>query len=173
MRLSPTQRWEVRLLLEKGYQPLDADLTAIAALATTPYGRAFLTYADEAAFKAAVNLEAGTDFLTPAAIAALYRSSVSTDKGDANATLTAGTSERTSIWSTPLTVDRTVTLAGATNGDRFRVVRTAASTGTAVLNVGVGPLRVMGPAEWCDVEYTGAAWILTAAGALTDILLLG
>ncbi len=42
-------------------QPLDADLTAIAALATTAFGRAFLALADEAAFKAAVNLEVGTD----------------------------------------------------------------------------------------------------------------
>lgn len=31
------------------YQPLDADLTAIAALATTPYGRAILTAASAAA----------------------------------------------------------------------------------------------------------------------------
>lgn len=44
------------------YQPLDSDLTAIAALTTTTYGRALLTQADEAAFKATVNLEAGTDF---------------------------------------------------------------------------------------------------------------
>jgi hypothetical protein len=43
------------------YQPLDGDLTAIAALATTAYGRGFLVYADEAAFKAGVNLEIGTD----------------------------------------------------------------------------------------------------------------
>lgn len=44
------------------YQPLDSDLTAIAALTTTSFGRAFLAFADEAAFKAGVNLEAGTDF---------------------------------------------------------------------------------------------------------------
>ena len=44
------------------FQPLDSDLTAIAALTTTTFGRAFLAFADEAAFKAGVNLEAGTDF---------------------------------------------------------------------------------------------------------------
>jgi hypothetical protein len=43
------------------YQPLDSDLTAIAALTTTSYGRALLALADEAALKAAVNLEIGTD----------------------------------------------------------------------------------------------------------------
>lgn len=48
--------------LSSVYQPLDSDLTAIAALTTTSYGRALLALADEAAFKAAVNLEAGTDF---------------------------------------------------------------------------------------------------------------
>lgn len=47
------------------YQPLDSDLTAIAALTTTAFGRALLTYASEATFKAAVNLEANTDFYAP------------------------------------------------------------------------------------------------------------
>ena len=47
------------------YQPLDDDLTAIAALATLAYGRALLTYGSEALFKAAVNLEANTDFYAP------------------------------------------------------------------------------------------------------------
>lgn len=37
-----------------GCQPLDADLTAISALTTTSYGRAFLTLANDAAFKAAI-----------------------------------------------------------------------------------------------------------------------
>lgn len=43
------------------YQPLDSDLTAIAALTTTTYGRALLTQADEAALLATINLEIGTD----------------------------------------------------------------------------------------------------------------
>ena len=37
-------------------QPLDSDLTAIAALSTTSYGRAFLTLADAAAARAAAGL---------------------------------------------------------------------------------------------------------------------
>lgn len=44
------------------YQPLDDDLTAIAAVATTSYGRAFLALANEAAFEAYVNMEEGTDY---------------------------------------------------------------------------------------------------------------
>ena len=38
------------------YQPEDADLTAIAALATTPFGRGLLTLANQAALKAAVGV---------------------------------------------------------------------------------------------------------------------
>jgi len=38
------------------YQPLDSDLSAIAALATTSYGRALLTLANQAALKAATGI---------------------------------------------------------------------------------------------------------------------
>jgi len=38
------------------YQPLDSDLTAIAALATTSYGRALLTLANQNALKAATGI---------------------------------------------------------------------------------------------------------------------
>lgn len=45
------------------YQGLDSDLTSIAALATTSFGRSFLTQASAATVRAALDLEAGTDFL--------------------------------------------------------------------------------------------------------------
>lgn len=38
------------------YQPLDSDLTAIAALLTTPYGRGLLTLANQAALRAATGI---------------------------------------------------------------------------------------------------------------------
>lgn len=44
-----------------GYQPLDADLTALAALTTSGWGRGLLQYGSEATFKAGVNLEIGVD----------------------------------------------------------------------------------------------------------------
>lgn len=44
-----------------GKQDLDSNLTAIAALTTTTFGRNALTDADEASFKSRVNLEIGTD----------------------------------------------------------------------------------------------------------------
>lgn len=55
----------INTALVASYQPLDADLTAIAAVTTAAYGRNILTYASEAAFKAGVNLEASTDFYAP------------------------------------------------------------------------------------------------------------
>jgi hypothetical protein len=42
------------------YQPLDADLTAIAALTTTAYGRAFLALADQAATMALLSSASAT-----------------------------------------------------------------------------------------------------------------
>lgn len=89
------------------------------------------------------------------------------DNGDAAVTLTVGTSEETQRWNTPLTAARAVTLSttGAHEGARFRIVRTAAATGAFTLDVGTGPLRALAAGQWCDVEYTGTAWVLTAAGA--------
>lgn len=40
---------------DAAYQPLDSDLTALAAIATTPFGRAQLAYSDSAAATAALN----------------------------------------------------------------------------------------------------------------------
>lgn len=93
---------------------------------------------------------------------------VSADKGNADATLTVGTSEETSRWATPLTANRAVTLSttGAYNGAVFWVVRTAAATGAFNLNVGTGPLKALAAGQWCKVEYNGSAWMLTAFGSL-------
>ena len=102
-------------------------------------------------------------------LAAASSGSVSADKGDAAATLTVGVSEATSIWATAITADRAVALSttGARNGDRLRIVRTASATGAFDLNVGTGPLKAMDTAgSFCDVEYNGSAWVLTAYGVL-------
>lgn len=95
--------------------------------------------------------------------------SVSADKGNAGATLTVGSSEQTNVWNTAITADRAVTLSttGAYNGAKFRIVRTANATGSFNLNVGTGPLKAMGTAgSFCEVEYDGSAWVLTAYGTL-------
>jgi hypothetical protein len=47
--------------LVSGYQPLDSDLTAIAALSTTNYGRGLLTLSDAAALRSNAGLVIGTN----------------------------------------------------------------------------------------------------------------
>lgn len=54
--------------VDSGFQPLDSDLTAIAALTTTSFGRAFLALADAAATRTAIGLALGTDIYSKAAI---------------------------------------------------------------------------------------------------------
>lgn len=93
---------------------------------------------------------------------------VSADVGDAAVTLTAGVSETTQYWATPLTANRAVTLSatGAWNGASFRIVRTTSATGASTLDVGTGPLKSLAVGEWCDVERRASAWMLTGFGTL-------
>lgn len=89
--------------------------------------------------------------------------------GNNNVTLTAGAAQKVILFNAPITAARTVTLstANAQNGDSFRIVRTAACTGAFSINVGTSPLKALTAAgQWCDVTYTGAAWVLTAYGDL-------
>ncbi len=106
---------------------------------------------------------AGYGILPSAEIRAL-----SADVGDASATLTVGTSERTQRWATTLTADRTATLSttGAYTGARFRIVRTEAASGLFSLQIASASATILrlNRAQWCDVEYTGSAWIVVATG---------
>lgn len=93
---------------------------------------------------------------------------MSADKGDADATLTVGTSERTARWSTTLTADRTCTLAltPVWQGARFTIFRGELATGNFALSVVANSLRLarLAPGEWCTVEWNGTAWTLTGSG---------
>lgn len=95
---------------------------------------------------------------------------MSADKGDASATLTVGTSERTQRWATALTAERTATLSttGAYTGARMRIERLETATGAFSLEVLVGTTRLLrlAPGQWCEAEYTGTTWIITAFGDL-------
>jgi len=95
--------------------------------------------------------------------------SVSADRGNVGVTVTWQQDASTQIFNTALTADRAVTLSttNAQAGARFRIVRGAGATGAFNLNVGTGPLKALAAAgQWCDVEYSGTAWVLTASGSL-------
>ena len=87
---------------------------------------------------------------------------------DSDATLTPFASYTTNIWQSPLTTNRTVTLSstGAVSGVKFRIVRKASATGAFTLSVGSGPLKALSAGQWCDVEWDGSTWQLTAFGSL-------
>lgn len=70
-----------------GKQPLDSDLTAIAALSTTAFGRAFLTMADAAATKTALSLVKGDVGLGNVDNTADANKPVSTAQAAADATI--------------------------------------------------------------------------------------
>jgi len=93
---------------------------------------------------------------------------VSADAGNAAASYDRNSLYRTLRYATPITADRAVSLSTTNmgNGDKLRVVRTTAATGAFNVNVGTGPLKALAAGQWCDVEFNGSAWMLTAFGSL-------
>lgn len=91
---------------------------------------------------------------------------VSSNYGDVGATLTWTSSATTNRWNSTLTSDKVVTLSttNAINGAKFKIVRTGG--GAFNLIVGTGPLKNLAANQWCEVEYDGSAWILSAYGTL-------
>lgn len=81
-------------------------------------------------------------------------------------TLTVGTNNKTEIFSTALTANRTVTLStsNATNGNRFRVVR--ASTCTGAFNLTVNGVALTAAGQWIEFMFDGTAWVEIASGTL-------
>ena len=121
----------------------DADLTAIAALTTTAYGRAFLEVADEATFKALVNLEIGTD---------VQAYDADTLKADTADTLTAG-------------FDSSDYAAGTKSSGTYTP---AASDGNFQVATNGGAHTLAPPATSCSIviHYTnnGSAGAITTSG---------
>lgn len=92
--------------------------------------------------------------------------SVGDDVGDAGTTLTWGKSALTQVFATAIAAPRTVTLSttGAVNGAKYRIVRQATATGASAISV--GGLKNLAVGQWCDVEFNGTAWFLSAFGSL-------
>jgi hypothetical protein len=137
--------------LAAGYQPLDSDLTAIAALTTTSYGRAFLALADAAAARTALALgtaatAATGDFDAAGAAAAAQAASQPLDSD-----LTAIAALTTTTFGRAL-----LALADAA------ALRTAAGLGTAATHAAT------------DFDTSGAAASAqSAAEAYADGLVVG
>lgn len=72
------------------YQPLDDDLTAIAAIATTAYGRSLLTLANAAALKAATGIVEGLPLNGGTVTGNITRSGLGTHLYHADAAMTSG-----------------------------------------------------------------------------------
>lgn len=111
-------------------QPLDADLTAIAALTTTTFGRNALTYADAAAARTAQGLVIGTDVQA-------YDADLSS-LASASGTNTIYYRSGASTWS-PVTIGTNLTFSGGTlsatgggGGGSGDVTGPASSTDNAV-----------------------------------------
>jgi YVTN family beta-propeller protein len=101
-----------------GYQPLDSDLTAIAALPTTTYGRAFLTLAGQAALAALVQ----TPFWF----------------GVGCATVTVGTGP----YAVAVTPSGAYAYVPNNASNSVSVIRTSDNTVVATVTVGTGPIGV-------------------------------
>lgn len=89
---------------------------------------------------------------------------ITSDNGDASATLTVGTSYVDQRWASSLSAERTATLAtaGAWQGARFHVQREEAAGGGFSLTVQVGStvLIRLAPGQWADLEFNGTTWLV-------------
>lgn len=155
--------------LDGVYQPLDSDLTAIAALTTTSYGRAFLALADAAAARTAVglgNVDNTSDATKNAAAATLT-----------NKTLTApdingGTVDNITslgIRSSGAAFDLQMASAEVFTGNRVLswVLGNAARTITVTANASIGGTNTGDQTITLtgDITGTGTASFATTIGA--------
>ena len=98
------------------------------------------------------------------------RQGVSSDRGNNSVTLTYLDSP-TQYFNTALTTARAVTLPtmDLSKNHRFRVVRGASASGAFNLTVTDGTTTfkaLTASSQWCEVEWDGSAWRLTANGSL-------
>lgn len=133
------------------YQPLDSDLTAIAALTTTSFGRAVLALADAAALRTAAGL--GT---------------LATQSGTFS-----GTSSGTNTGDQSLPTRASLGL-DTTDNPQFAGVNVGAATDTTITRTGAGDIAVEGHGIYRDAGTDvpvadGGTGASTASGARTNL----
>lgn len=161
-------------------QPLDSDLTAIAALATTSYGRAFLALADAAAGRTALGLgtaalSASGDFDAAGAAAAAQAASQPLDSDlTAIAALTTTSFGRSVLAAANAAA--LATLAGVGTGDSPQVaaLNVGHASDTTITRTGAGDIAVEGNALYRaggpDVPVTdGGTGASSASAARTNL----
>lgn len=135
------------------YQPLDADLTAISALATTAYGRDLLVQVDAAAVRAYIGVGAGSGTVTSVGLV-----------GTANQITVSGASPITTSGSFTLSFPAGgVTLPGTTTGTFSGALTGNASTATA--------LQTARTINGTSFDGTANITVSAAAGTLTGATL--
>ena len=153
------------------YQPADSDLTAIAALATTTYGRAFLSLANQAALQTLVGIQGAG--LQAVATAAQFRANTAdkvldTDGVWAAATSVALTPGATVAVDLAIGINFTLAMGGAyTLGDPTNV-KDGQTGKIEILQDATGGRTLGYGANWLFVGATDPI-LSTAANAL-DIM---
>jgi Repeat of unknown function (DUF5907) len=146
-----------------GYQPLDADLTAIAALSTTTFGRSLLTQADAAATRTTIGLgtlatQSGTFSGTSSGTNTGDQTTVSGNAGTATALATGRTIALTGdVTYTSPTFDGSANVTAAATLANIPVTATYATSLTAqpLNNGGWNVYRVSGS----DATTTGTTLV--------------
>jgi hypothetical protein len=152
------------------YQPLDSDLTSIAALTTTSFGRSLLTQADAAAARTAIGAGTSNLALSSAAPAALAATAAAGSSAD------AARADHAHARSTYAEL-------GAIGDGLILVVSNRGETATASTNyaevpvpVPSGSFTLVGVRFGCHIDTTGSssstfnAYRRTAAGTKTSVL---
>jgi hypothetical protein len=140
-----------------GYQPLDSDLTAIAALTTTSFGRSLLDDADNIAARVTLGLVIGTDVLSPTG-----NGSGLTGFIDAQIPAAIARDAEVAAAFQPLDADLTSLAAISATGNFY--YRSAANTWTPV-TVGSGLSFTSGT---LTATAGGGGTVTATAGALTN-----